>query len=226
MSTLTFYELLEVSLTSTEKDIKKAGKKMLLKWHPDKNLDDQENASIKFKEIHHAIEILTDPIRRKEYDLTLATVRPTIINGSVTSPFIGSAKTGIHIHDLLGKRHIEYTIYVPYPPPLITTFTYPRDITCTHCICKSCNGTGLINVTQLVYDVNVVHQTACTVCKLYQHHNKCKRCKGTHRIVSSHTMTTRLPSHCKNGTQLYFPNEGHQFADGNTNLILTVKMTT
>ena len=61
---LTLYERLEVSPTDSEHDIKKAGRKMALRWHPDKNLDCQEEATIKFKEIQEAVDILTDPQRR------------------------------------------------------------------------------------------------------------------------------------------------------------------
>ena len=65
---LTLYERLEVSPTDSEHDIKKAGRKMALRWHPDKNLDCQEEATIKFKEIQEAVDILTDPHRRRNYD--------------------------------------------------------------------------------------------------------------------------------------------------------------
>ena len=65
---LTLYERLEVSPTDSEHDIKKAGRKMALRWHPDKNLDRQEEATIKFKEIQEAVDILTDPQRRRHYD--------------------------------------------------------------------------------------------------------------------------------------------------------------
>jgi DnaJ-class molecular chaperone len=219
MSALTFYELLEVSPTDTEKDIKKASKKMLLKWHPDKNLNDQEHATLIFKEIQNAVEILTDPIRRKEYDDQHA-----ITGIVVTEPKLSIPKPFVPNRTRESKP-IEYTLYLPDPPPLITTFTYPRDITCPHCVCKSCNGTGIVQVSQVVYGTKVQHQTACNMCKLYQHHNRCRWCNGTRIIVSSHTMSTRIPKHCKNGSQLYFPNEGHQLSTGNTNLIVTIKMT-
>jgi DnaJ-class molecular chaperone len=65
---LTLYERLEVSPNESEHDIKKAGRKMALRWHPDKNLDCQEEATMKFKEIQEAVDILTDPQRRHHYD--------------------------------------------------------------------------------------------------------------------------------------------------------------
>ena len=57
------------STSATDKDIKKAYRKLAVKWHPDKNPDDPEGAGEMFKLIGEAYETLSDPQRRKEYDL-------------------------------------------------------------------------------------------------------------------------------------------------------------
>jgi DnaJ-class molecular chaperone len=61
------YDILEVSKTSTKEEIKKSYKKLVLKYHPDKN-ENNNNATEKFKEISGAYQILSDDIKRKEYD--------------------------------------------------------------------------------------------------------------------------------------------------------------
>jgi len=63
-----YYEILEVAKTSSKEDIKKAYRKLALKWHPDKNPDNQEAATKKFKELSEAYEVLSDEKKRRMYD--------------------------------------------------------------------------------------------------------------------------------------------------------------
>lgn len=63
-----FYKILGVSRDADDAEIKKAYKKMALKWHPDRNPDNQQEASEKFKEIAEAYSVLSDPKKKKIYD--------------------------------------------------------------------------------------------------------------------------------------------------------------
>lgn len=67
MSKRDFYEVLGVANSASEKDIKKAYKKLAMKFHPDKNPDDP-SAAEKFKEVKAAYEVLTDKEKRAAYD--------------------------------------------------------------------------------------------------------------------------------------------------------------
>jgi len=62
-----FYEILGVSKGADAKEIKKAYRKVAMKYHPDKNPDDKA-AEDKFKEAAHAYEILSDEQKRARYD--------------------------------------------------------------------------------------------------------------------------------------------------------------
>lgn len=61
-----YYDVLEVSKDSSAPDIKKAYRKLALKWHPDCNKT--EEAAEKFKEINEAYEILSNPQKKQTYD--------------------------------------------------------------------------------------------------------------------------------------------------------------
>ncbi|XP_072385125.1 dnaJ homolog subfamily B member 6-B isoform X1 [Diabrotica undecimpunctata] len=63
-----YYRVLEVPKTATTSEIKKAYRKLALKWHPDKNPDNMDEATKKFKEISEAYEVLSDDSKRKIYD--------------------------------------------------------------------------------------------------------------------------------------------------------------
>jgi molecular chaperone DnaJ len=67
MSKRDFYEVLGISKSANEGEIKKAYRKMALKYHPDKNPGDNE-AEDKFKEAAEAYEVLSDPNKKARYD--------------------------------------------------------------------------------------------------------------------------------------------------------------
>jgi len=63
-----FYEILELRRDATQSEIKKSYRKLALKWHPDKNPNNKEEAEKKFKNISQAYEVLSDEKRKKIYD--------------------------------------------------------------------------------------------------------------------------------------------------------------
>ncbi|MCH0628803.1 J domain-containing protein [Kocuria palustris] len=65
------YEILEVEATASTAEIRKSYRRLALRYHPDKVTDDsqREHCEIKFKEITHAYEILSDDLKRREYDM-------------------------------------------------------------------------------------------------------------------------------------------------------------
>src|SRR5450432_2647546 len=62
-----YYKILGISKTASQADVKKAFRKLAVKYHPDKNAGDKK-AEEKFKEINEANEVLGDAEKRKKYD--------------------------------------------------------------------------------------------------------------------------------------------------------------
>lgn len=64
-----YYEVLKVKRDATEEDLKKAYKRLAMKYHPDKNPINEKEAEARFKLVSEAYDVLSDPNRRQIYDL-------------------------------------------------------------------------------------------------------------------------------------------------------------
>ena len=98
MTTKDLYEVLGVSKSATPADIKKAYRKLAVKYHPDRNKDNP-GAEEKFKEVSAAYEILGDKNRRAEYD-----VGPDLSSfgfGSGQDPGFGPEEFGFDFADVV-----------------------------------------------------------------------------------------------------------------------------
>ncbi|EFJ30969.1 hypothetical protein SELMODRAFT_267144 [Selaginella moellendorffii] len=63
-----YYDVLKVGKSASEDDLKKAYRKLAMKWHPDKNPKNKKEAEAKFKQISEAYEVLSDSQKRAIYD--------------------------------------------------------------------------------------------------------------------------------------------------------------
>ena len=63
-----YYEVLGVDKNASEAEIKKAFRKMVLKYHPDRNRDNPKEAEEKMKEVNEAYSVLSDPKKKAQYD--------------------------------------------------------------------------------------------------------------------------------------------------------------
>ena len=95
-----YYEVLGVSKTASDAEIKKAYRKLALKYHPDYNPGDKA-AEEKFKEINEANEVLSDPEKRKRYDqFGFAGVDPNY--GAGQGGGFGGFEGGVDLGDIFG----------------------------------------------------------------------------------------------------------------------------
>ncbi|KAJ9549317.1 hypothetical protein OSB04_021860 [Centaurea solstitialis] len=63
-----YYKVLQVDRNAKDEDLKKAYRKLAMKWHPDKNPHNKRDAESKFKTISEAYDVLSDPQKRAVYD--------------------------------------------------------------------------------------------------------------------------------------------------------------
>ncbi|KAI4353361.1 hypothetical protein L6164_002319 [Bauhinia variegata] len=63
-----YYKILQVDKNAKDDDLKKAYRKLAMKWHPDKNPNNKKDAEAKFKQISEAYDVLSDPQKRAVYD--------------------------------------------------------------------------------------------------------------------------------------------------------------
>lgn len=85
-----FYQVLGVSKNASENDIKKAYKKLSLKYHPDKNPTNKEAAEEIFKKVSYAYGIIGDAQKRKDYDNY---GRDYVVNGGRASGHPGGSSS-------------------------------------------------------------------------------------------------------------------------------------
>ncbi len=69
--TQTLYEILGVSPDASTEEVKDGYRRMAMKWHPDRNPNNKDEAERRFKELSEAYRTLSDPVRRNEYDAWL-----------------------------------------------------------------------------------------------------------------------------------------------------------
>ncbi|KAM4866884.1 dnaJ homolog subfamily C member 5G isoform 2-T2 [Thomomys bottae] len=118
----TLYAVLEVKKGASLKEIKRAYRRLALKYHPDKNPDNPQAAEI-FKEINTAHAILSDPKKREIYDQ----------HGSL----------GIYLYDHFGDNGVRYyfTVHSCWFKTLVVLCTL---LTCCCCCCCCCFCCGTL----------------------------------------------------------------------------------
>ncbi|XP_028319047.1 dnaJ homolog subfamily A member 1 [Gouania willdenowi] len=226
-----FYDTLGVKPCATPDELKRAYRKLALKYHPDKNPTEGE----KFKQISQAYEVLSDAKKREVYDRggekAIKEGGTGGSGGSFASPmdifdlFFG----GTRMHRERKGKNIVHQITVTLEDlynGATRKLAVQKNAICEKCqghgcrkgatqMCMSCQGTGVqIRVQQLV--LGLVHQMS-TVCQACQGQgqrinpkDRCKCCGGRKIIRQKKVLDVHIDKGMKDGQKIVFHGEGDQ----------------
>ena len=238
-TTRDYYEVLEVTRSASQDEIKKSFRKLAMKYHPDRNPGDAA-AETSFKEINEAYEVLSDPGKRSQYD-TYGRV------GGGAGGF-GDAFAGAGFGDLFdmffggqggGRRRggprpgrdLRYGLELTFEEAIFGVekeIQVPRRDVCATCSgsgaepgstpiqCPDCGGQGQVRrVAQSVFG-QVVNVVTCPRCRgegrLIE--KPCTACQGSGRVQSAKTLKVTIPAGVDHGDQIRLSGEGEAGARG------------
>jgi len=229
-----YYKILGVDRNATEEEIKKAYRKLALKYHPDRNPNNKE-AEEKFKEINEAYACLSDPEKRANYD-RFGT--PEGLNSEAAGFGSFSYAFSDIFEDIFGDFFGTFTGYKKRNRPtkgadlrydLTITLEeavkgsekeikVPRWVNCDICggtgikpgaktiICPECNGTGYIRFQQGFFSVS----RTCSRCGGTGTYITvpCNKCKGEGKIRKYKDISVKIPAGVDDGSRLRITGEG------------------
>ena len=226
-----YYEVLGVDRGASSEDLKKAYRRLAMKFHPDRQSTDPK-AEEKFKEASEAYEILNDEEKRAAYDrFGHAGVDP---NQGGASGFEGSFSDifGDVFGDIFGGSRgrsdgvsrgsdLRYNLNLTLEQAVggdtieikIPVMTACADCDGTGCApgsspttCPDCNGTGQIRVSQGFFSL----QQTCPRCRGQGRTitDPCRSCGGSGRVEKSKTLSVKVPAGVDNGDRIRLTGEG------------------
>ncbi|MHC8441488.1 MAG: molecular chaperone DnaJ [Candidatus Eutrophobiaceae bacterium] len=249
-----YYEVLGVVRNASDSEIKKAYRRLAMKFHPDRNAGDKA-AEETFKGIQEASEVLLDPRKRQIYDK----VGHAGLNGSDVERG-GGGFQGSGINDIFesvfgdifsggqrsgGRRStqrgsdLQYQIELTLEEAVLGAskeLRIPAQLKCNTCggsgaragskpiKCVSCNGQGQVRASQGFFSV----QQICPQChgqgKVIG--NPCKDCHGQGRISGDRTISVTIPAGVDTDNNIRLTGEGDSGSNngGSGDLYLLVKV--
>jgi molecular chaperone DnaJ len=248
MSKRDYYEILGVSRDTDEKEIKKAYRRVAMKYHPDRNPDDPD-AEEKFKEASEAYEILSDGNKRAAYDQHgHAGVDPSMggggfgggnfsdIFGDVFGDIFGGGGRG-HGGPQRGSD-LRYTLDISLENAVkgaTVEIRVPSLSNCDTCegsgakkgsaptTCTTCAGAGQVRMQQGPFQV----QQACPACRGRGKtiSNPCGTCHGQGRMEKTKTLSVKVPPGVDTGDRIRLSGEGEAGPDSGPSGDLFVQMS-
>ncbi len=234
MSKRDYYDVLGVSRTATEDELKKAYRRAAQKFHPDRNPGDRD-AEASFKEAKEAYEVLSDGGKRRMYDQHGHAAFEHGMGG-------GNAGAGFgDVNDIFGDifgggrqrgprrgADLRYVIELDLEEAVFGVekrIEVPTLVACAPChgsgsedgkveTCKTCAGRGQVRMQRGIFAV----QQPCPACHgRGQTINKpCKTCHGNGRVQQDKVLQVKIPAGVDTGDRIRLAGEGEAGGPGAT----------
>ncbi len=235
-----YYEVLGLTREASEEDIKKAYRKLAMKFHPDRNPDSKESEE-KFKEAKEAYEVLSEAEKRRAYDAYgHAGVNPQMGGAGGEPGFGGFAEAfGDIFGDIFGGgggrgrsnvyrgADLRYNLEVTLEQAARGTETkirIPAMEECDTChgtgakpgthpkTCSTCAGQGAVRMSQGFFSI----QQACPTChgSGKQITDPCRACGGAGRVKRHKTLAVKIPAGIDEGDRIRLAGEGEAGVNG------------
>jgi len=231
-----FYEILGIAKNATDDEIKKAYRKMAMKYHPDRN-PDSKDAEANFKEAKEAYEMLSDPQKKAAYDqYGHAGVDPNMGGfGGAGAQGFGDAFGDI-FGDIFGNARggggrsgpqvyrgsdLRYSMEISLEEAAKgheTQIRVPGWNNCEVCTgsgaepgtkvetCSTCGGQGQVRVSQGFFSM----QQTCPKCRGQGQFipKPCKKCNGEGKIKQQKTLEVKIPAGIEDGMRIRLSGHG------------------
>jgi len=229
-----YYEVLGVTRTATEAEMKASYRKLAMKWHPDRNPGDKD-CEAHFKEINEAYDVLKDGQKRAAYDrfghAAFEQGGPGGAHGFGAD--FASSFSDI-FEDLFGmggrrggrggrergadlRYNMEITLEEAYSGKTAQV-RIPTSVTCEACSgagakagskpkgCPTCHGAGKVRHTQGFFTL----ERTCVTCQGRGQviDNPCPNCTGSGRVTRERTLSVNVPAGVEDGTRIRLAGEG------------------
>ena len=226
-----YYDVLGVSKNASDAEIKKAFRRLAMKYHPDRNPDNSE-AEDKFKEAKEANDILSDQQKRAAYDqfghagVSTSAGGPSTQGNSGFGDIFDSVFGDIFGAQGRGQRvqsgaNLRYDLEMSLEDAIAGTaikIRVPRLVTCNACSgsgakrgsspvqCTNCNGAGQVRMQQGFFSV----QQTCPKCRGQGKviSDPCNTCRGQGRTRDSKTISVKVPPGVDTGDRIRLSGEG------------------
>jgi DnaJ-class molecular chaperone len=234
-----YYDILGISKEASDEDIKKAYRKMAIKWHPDKNPNNKVEAEEKFKIISEAFTVLSDPNKKQIYDKYGEDGVKQQENGGmggqsaedIFSMFFGGGNPfGQDFNRNYSQESKSKAKIVEIPLNLKDIYfgtkkkiTLKLDRNCNNCngdggfnpiICSECDGNGM-KVFNRVIGPNMIQRftESCKKCNGSKKNfdKKCENCNGRKTKQIEEQFIITIDKGIENDDTVIYENKGNQY---------------